>query len=66
MPEYSISQLDNFEECPRQYKFRYVDKISRYEEGIIDRLMITPDGAYEVHDYKAGSKLPEQKAEKKP
>ena len=34
MPEYSISQLDNFEECPRQYKFRYVDRIMRYEEGI--------------------------------
>jgi putative RecB family exonuclease len=163
MAEYSISQLDNFEECPRQYKFKYVDRISRYEEGveaflgqrfhdtmewlygerafrvvpleelleyyernwaenwhsevkirkegrtadeyrlmgrrfiedyykrhapfdegkvlgleryirfplddqgrykckgIIDRLMIAPDGAYEVHDYKTGSKLPEQK-----
>ena len=162
MPEYSISQLDNFEECPRQYKFKYVDRIMRYEEGveaflgqrfhdtmewlygerafrvvpleevleyyernwaenwhaevkirkegrtaddyrlmgrrfiedyyrrhypfeegkvlgleryirfplddqgrykckgIIDRLMIAPDGAYEVHDYKTGSKLPEQ------
>ena len=34
MPEYSISQLDNFEECPLQYKFKYVDKISRYEEGV--------------------------------
>ncbi|MGD1010201.1 MAG: PD-(D/E)XK nuclease family protein [Candidatus Aminicenantales bacterium] len=34
MPEYSISQIDNFEECPRQYKFRYVDRIMRYEEGI--------------------------------
>jgi putative RecB family exonuclease len=162
MPEYSISQLDNFEECPRQYKFRYVDRIMRYEEsieaflgqrfhdamewlygerafrivpleelleyyernwaenwhpevkirkegrsaddyrlmgrrfieeyyrrhapfdegrvlgleryirfplddrgryrckGIIDRLIVAPDGAYEVHDYKTGSKLPEQ------
>jgi 3-hydroxymyristoyl/3-hydroxydecanoyl-(acyl carrier protein) dehydratase len=34
MAEYSISQLDNFEECPRQYKFKYVDRISRYEEGV--------------------------------
>lgn len=34
MPEYSISQLNKFEECPRQYKFRYVDKIYRYEEGV--------------------------------
>ena len=34
MPEYSISQLNKFEECPRQYRFRYVDKIYRYEEGI--------------------------------
>ncbi len=33
-PEYSISQLHNFEECPRQYKYRYVDRIYRYEEGI--------------------------------
>jgi putative RecB family exonuclease len=163
MPEYSISQLENFETCPRQYKFIYVDKIKRYEEsieaflgqrfhdamewlykelafrlvpleelleyyernwsekwhfdvkirkegrtaddyrlmgrrfiedyyrrhapfdegkvlglerfirfpldeearyrckGIIDRLMLAPDGAYEVHDYKTGSNLPEQK-----
>ena len=162
MPEYSISQLDSFEECPRQYKFVYVDRIRRYEEGveaflgqrfhdamewlygeravrlvpleellehyegdwaatwhaevkirkegrtpddyrqmgrrfiedyyrrhapfeegrvvglerfirfpldgsgryrckgIIDRLIVAPDGAYEVHDYKTGSKLPEQ------
>jgi len=34
MPEYSISQLDKFEECALQYKFLYVDKIKRYEEGI--------------------------------
>ena len=161
--EYSISQLKQFEECPRQYKFIYVDRIKRDEEGIeaflgqrfhdamewlyaerafrcvpldelldfyeqdwagqwhdeikivkkrrtqddyrlmgrrfiedyyrrhqpfdegrvlgleryvrfplddggryrckgiIDRLMIAPDGAFEVHDYKTGSKLPEQK-----
>jgi putative RecB family exonuclease len=162
MAEYSISQLDKFEECALQYKFLYVDKIRRYEEGveaflgsrfhetmerlyeeravrimpleevldfyekrwaekwhfgivirkegrtaddyrrmgrrfiedyykrhhpfdegrvlglekyirfrlddagrynckgIIDRLMLAPDGAFEVHDYKTGSKLPEQ------
>jgi ATP-dependent helicase/DNAse subunit B len=34
MPEYSISQLDKFEECALQYKFLYVDKIKRYEEGV--------------------------------
>src|SRR4030043_752167 len=34
MPEYSISQLGKFEECALQYKFRYVDKIKRYEEGV--------------------------------
>ena len=163
MPEYSISQLSTFESCPRQYKFIYVDRIKRDEEGIeaflgqrfhdamewlyeerafrcvpldelldyyeqnwagqwheevkivkkrrtqddyrlmgrrfiedyyrrhhpfdegrvlgleryirfplddagrykckgiIDRLMVAPDGAFEVHDYKTGSKLPEQK-----
>jgi len=33
MPEYSISQLDKFEECALQYKFIYVDKIKRYETG---------------------------------
>jgi putative RecB family exonuclease len=162
MPEYSNSQLSKFEECALQYKFIYVDKIKRYEEGIeaflgqrfhdamewlygeralrvvpleelleyyekdwakqwhdevkirkegrtqddyrlmgrrfiedyykrhypfeegrvlglekyirfpldaagrykfkgiIDRLMLAPDGAFEVHDYKTGSKLPEQ------
>lgn len=162
MPEYSISQLGRFEDCALQYKFVYVDKIKRYEEGveaflgqrfheamerlyserafrvvpldellayyekqwaenwhaevkitkegrtpddyrmlgrrfiqdyyrhyhpfdegrvlgleryirfpldtagrynckgIIDRLMLAPDGAFEVHDYKTGSGLPEQ------
>ncbi len=162
MPEYSNSQLSKFEECALQYKFLYVDKIKRYEEGIeaflgqrfhdamewlykerafravpleelleyydkdwatkwhaevkirkegrtqddyrlmgrrfiedyykrhypfdegrvlglekyirfplddagrykckgiIDRLMLAPDGAFEVHDYKTGSKLPDQ------
>lgn len=34
MPEYSISQLDKFEACPLQYRFIYVDRIRRYEEGI--------------------------------
>jgi putative RecB family exonuclease len=34
MPEYSISQLDKFEQCPLQYKFNYVDGIKRYEEGV--------------------------------
>ena len=34
MPEYSISQLNKFRECPLQYKFIYVDKIRRYEEGV--------------------------------
>ena len=33
----------------------------RYKcKGIIDRLMLAPDGAFEVHDYKTGSKLPDQ------
>jgi putative RecB family exonuclease len=163
LPEYSISQLEKYEQCALQYKFNYVDGIRRYEEsieaylgqrfhdamewlygerafrivpleellehyekdwqnqwhleikiikegrtaddyrlmgrrfiedyykrhypfdegrvlgleryirfalddagryrckGIIDRLMLAPDGAFEVHDYKTGSKLPEQK-----
>jgi putative RecB family exonuclease len=162
MREYSISQLDKFEQCALQYKLLYVDKIRRYEEGVeaflgsryhegmerlyaeravrimpleevldffekrwaekwhpgivirkegrtaddyrmmgrkfiedyykrhhpfeeghvlglekyirfklddagrynckgvIDRLMLAPDGAFEVHDYKTGSKLPDQ------
>jgi putative RecB family exonuclease len=34
MAEYSNSQLKQFEECPRQYKFIYVDKIRRDEEGV--------------------------------
>jgi putative RecB family exonuclease len=34
MPEYSISQIGTFETCARQYKFIYVDKIKRYEEGV--------------------------------
>jgi putative RecB family exonuclease len=163
MAEYSISQLNTFENCPLQYKLNYIDRIKRYEEGveaflgqrfheameylyaeraarivpleellasyekqwddtwhdevkirrenrtaddykamgrrfiedyykrhspfeegrvlgleryirfplddearyrckgIIDRLMLAPDGSFEIHDYKTGSKLPEQK-----
>jgi ATP-dependent helicase/DNAse subunit B len=34
MPEYSISQLDKFEQCAQQYKFNYVDGIKRYEESV--------------------------------
>jgi ATP-dependent helicase/DNAse subunit B len=34
MPEYSISQLNNFEECALQYRLIYVDRIKRYEEGV--------------------------------
>lgn len=34
MAEYSISQLHQFEECARHYKFVYVDRIKRYEEGV--------------------------------
>jgi len=39
-----------------------LDDEGRYNcKGIIDRLMLAPDGAFEVHDYKTGSNLPEQK-----
>jgi putative RecB family exonuclease len=34
MAEYSHSQLDKFEQCPRQYKFIYVDRIKRKDEGV--------------------------------
>lgn len=38
-----------------------LDESGRYNcKGIIDRLMVAPDGAYEVHDYKTGASLPEQ------
>jgi putative RecB family exonuclease len=38
-----------------------LDEAKRYNfKGIIDRLMLAPDGAFEVHDYKTGSSLPEQ------
>jgi putative RecB family exonuclease len=34
---------------------------SRYNcKGVIDRLILAPDGAFEIHDYKTGSSLPEQ------
>jgi putative RecB family exonuclease len=40
-----------------------LDDAGRYNcKGIIDRLMLAPDGAFEVHDYKTGSGLPEQAA----
>jgi RecB family exonuclease len=34
MPEYSISQISTFEECQLQYKFVYVDRIRRPDEGV--------------------------------
>lgn len=34
MAEYSISQLGTFENCARQYKLIYIDRISREEEGV--------------------------------
>ncbi len=39
-----------------------LDDAGRYRfKGIIDRLMKAPDGAFEVHDYKTGSNLMDQK-----
>jgi hypothetical protein len=39
-----------------------LDNAGRYRcKGIIDRLMLAPDGVFEVHDYKTGSKLPDQR-----
>ena len=39
-----------------------LDDEGRYRcKGIIDRLMLAPDGVFEIHDYKTGSKLPDQK-----
>jgi hypothetical protein len=39
-----------------------LDDAGRYNcKGIIDRLMLAPDGVFEIHDYKTGSKLPEQR-----
>ncbi len=38
-----------------------LDGSGRYHcKGIIDRLMLAPDGAIEIHDYKTSSSLPEQ------
>ncbi|MDD8014945.1 MAG: PD-(D/E)XK nuclease family protein [Acidobacteriota bacterium] len=38
-----------------------LDKEGKYRfRGIIDRLMLAPDGTYEIHDYKTSSSLPEQ------
>lgn len=34
MPIYSHSRLSTFETCPLRYKFSYIDKIKREEEGI--------------------------------
>jgi len=39
-----------------------LDDAGRYRcKGIIDRLMRAPDGVFEIHDYKTGSTLPEQR-----
>jgi RecB family exonuclease len=38
-----------------------LDESGRYNcKGVIDRLMLAPDGGFEVHDYKTGGSLPEQ------
>ncbi len=34
MAIYSHSRLETFKKCPMQYKFQYIDKIKRKEEGI--------------------------------
>jgi len=34
MPVYSYSRINTFENCPLQFKFRYVDKIKRYRESV--------------------------------
>ena len=34
MPAYSPSRISTYESCPRQYKFRYVDRIPSDEESI--------------------------------
>ncbi|HPW17733.1 MAG TPA: PD-(D/E)XK nuclease family protein [Candidatus Aminicenantes bacterium] len=45
----------------RYIRFK-LDDAGRYRmKGIIDRLMRAPDGAFEIHDYKTGSKLPDQR-----
>jgi putative RecB family exonuclease len=44
-----------------QYLRFPLDEGARYAcKGIVDRLMLAPDGAFEIHDYKTGAKLPEQ------
>ena len=44
----------------RFIRFPLDEKGSYGFKGVIDRLMRAPDGAFEVHDYKTSSKLPEQ------
>jgi putative RecB family exonuclease len=34
MPVYSHSQLETFENCALKYKFRYIDKIEKKEQGV--------------------------------
>lgn len=36
MPTYSASRLSTYEQCPRRFRFRYIDKISREEEQTIE------------------------------
>jgi len=44
----------------RYIRFPLDDRGKYNCKGIIDRLMLASDGAFEVHDYKTGSNLPEQ------
>ena len=34
LPTYSPSRISTYESCPRQYKYRYIDRIPREEESI--------------------------------
>jgi len=44
----------------RKIRFSFEQGRSYAFKGVIDRLMLAPDGAFEIHDYKTGSGLPTQ------
>lgn len=45
----------------KQISVPFGDDVEYKFTGFIDRLMLLPDGRYEIHDYKASGTLPEQK-----
>ena len=44
---FSYSSLETYKKCPAQFRFRYIDKVIKRDEGIEACLLYTSDAADE-------------------